>query len=167
MKFKSIPSDTQRIRNAEFFTRQEVGVLKRLALIILFGLLTTVAGCGTLMERGEQSKSYGQSGYYYLGVQYDWRLLTLKGRGGYDYTPMFCYLSVVCPFATLLSMPADFVVDTVMLYSDHQNKLAWERELNSYFRDKYCRNEGGPDEAELRSRDLDVSFCSGGSNYGL
>ena len=167
MSLKPITSYTQRIRNAECFPRQEMGVLKRLALIILFGLLITVAGCGTLMERGEQSKSYGRWGYYYLGVQYDWRLLTLKGRGGYDYTPMFCYLSVVCPFATVLSMPADFMVDTVMLYSDHQNKLAWERGLNSYFRNKYCRNEGGPDEAELRKLDLDMSFCSGGSDYRL
>ncbi|WP_256544608.1 YceK/YidQ family lipoprotein [Pseudomonas sp. 37 R 15] len=152
-------SKGQRVRHTETLHRQEIDALKRLALIVLLGLATLTVGCGTLVGRGKSSKTYSSSGYYYVGVQYDWRLLTLESRGSYDYVPEFCYLSVVCPFATLLSMPVDFVVDTVMLYSDHQNRLVEERHFNGYLRDTYCLPEGGPDEAALRRLGLGVDFC--------
>ena len=164
MSFKPAVLDGQRVRNTENSLRQEVGVLKRLVLIVLFGLVTITGGCGTLVERGESSKVYSSSGHYYVGVQYDWRLLSLEGSGSYDYVPMFCYLSIVCPFATLLSMPVDFLVDTVMLYSDHQNKIVEERKFNAYLRDKYCLAEGGPDETVLKRLDLDAGFCLGARN---
>lgn len=164
MSFKQAALDGQFVRNTENSFRQEVGVLKRLLLIALFGLVAITAGCGTLVERGESSKVYSNSGHYYAGVRYDWRLLSLEGRGSYDYVPMFCYLSIVCPFATLLSMPVDFVVDTVMLYSDHQKKIVEERKFSAYLRDKYCLADGGPDEVALKNLGLDMGFCFGARN---
>ncbi|RFD23946.1 hypothetical protein CER19_27300 [Pseudomonas sp. GL93] len=138
--------------------RFKVGVLKRLITLTFFGLITMIAGCGTLVERGASSKTYHDSDYY-LGVKYDWNLLTLKGQGSYDPIPTLCYLSIVCPFITLASMPVDLAVDTLMLYSDHKNKLIEDRKLNAYLRDKYCLDGEVKDEPKLRK--VDVDFCLG------
>lgn len=154
-------SGAQRVRKIDGAFIQQVLLLKRWARIVLCGLVTTTAGCGTLVERGESSKVYSRSGDYYVGVQYDWKLLSLEGKGGYDYIPMFCYLSIVCPFVTLLSMPVDFVVDTAMLYSDHQARIIEEQKYNKHLSDKYCFVEGGPDEAALKKSGLDVGVCVG------
>lgn len=159
MSFTLATLDGQCARNKATLFRQEVYVLRRLFLIMLFGLVISTAGCGTLLERGEKSKIHSRSGHYYVGVQYDWRLLSFTSKGAYDYGSMLCYLSVVCPFVTLLSLPADFVVDTVMLYGDHQNKIVEERNYNEYLRSKYCLAEGVPDETALKSMGLDVGFC--------
>lgn len=164
MSFRQRLTGGQPVRSTGGPFSYGVSVLKRWALILLFGLATTVAGCGTLVERGESSKTYRSSGHYYVGVQYDWRLLTLEGSGSYDYIPMFCYLSIVCPFVTLLSMPVDLAVDTVMLYSDHQSKLIEQQRFNRSLRDEYCFAEDGPDEAELKRWGLDASFCLHVSN---
>lgn len=156
-------SIAQRARNTEMPSSRRFGLMKGLAVLVLFVQFAMNAGCGTLFERSEMPRM-GRGDNYYIGVQYDWRLLTFESYGSYDYRSMFCYLSVVCPFVTLLSMPVDFVVDTVMLYSDHQNKLVEERGFNGYLRGKYCTDEGGPDEVALRKLGLDVSFCLKASN---
>ncbi|KAA6168285.1 YceK/YidQ family lipoprotein [Pseudomonas marginalis] len=159
MSFKQAALDAQRVQNTERLFRQEMGVVRRLVLIMLLGLVVITAGCGTLVERGESSKTYRSSGHYYVGVQYDWRLLTLESSGSYDYIPELCYLSIVCPFVTLLSMPIDFAVDTVMLYSDHQNKIVEDLKYSRYLKGKHCLAEGGPDETTLKRLGLDVGFC--------
>ncbi|AMB84027.1 hypothetical protein AWM79_01370 [Pseudomonas agarici] len=158
MSRKQGVSNGQRVRNVENLLKQKVDILKRLALIMLCGLAISSAGCGTLVERGESSKTYHRSGHYYVGVQYDWRLLTLEGAGGYDPIPTYCYLIIVCPFATLLSMPVDFLVDTVMLYSDHQNKLKEEQKNSGYIRDEHALAEDRPDEAALKNWALMQDF---------
>lgn len=163
MNFKQGKSASQSVHKTKKPYLLEVGVLKRFCLIVLISLVTLIAGCGTLAQRGDASKIYNKSDDYYVGVQYDWRLLTLEGTGSYDYLPMFCYLSVVCPFVILASMPIDFVVDTVMLYSDHEKKSIARQEFNQYLRDKYCLAESGPNEAELKALGRDKSFCLSGS----
>lgn len=147
------------IARGNYSWRFKAGVLKRLFALAVFGLGTLTTGCGTLVERGASSKTYHSSGHYYVSVQYDWRLLTLESSGSYDHMPELCYLSIVCPFITLVSMPVDFAVDTVMLYSDHQNKIVEELKYNKSLRDKYCLAEGGPDESSLKRLGLDVGFC--------
>lgn len=102
--------------------KQCVGLARVLVLLMLVAQLFLTTGCGTIAERGKPS-SASRGDDYYIGTQYDWRLLTLEGTGTYDYIPMFCYLSVVCPFVILFSMPVDFVIDTAMLYGDHQKKV--------------------------------------------
>lgn len=90
-----------------------------------------LSGCGTLFERGGKYSSYAE---YYPGVKYDWNLLTWEGSGGYDITPMLCYVSIVCPVVVLVSIPLDFVVDTVALPLDYREK----REFEAYLRKKTC-----------------------------
>lgn len=151
------------IARGNYSWRFKAGVLKRLFTLAVFGLVTLTTGCGTLVERGASSKTYHSSGHYYVSVQYDWRLLALESSGSYDYMPELCYLSIVCPFITLVSMPVDLAVDTLMLYSDHKNKLIEDRKLNAYLRDKYCLDGKVKDESELRK--VDVDFCLGTKGF--
>jgi uncharacterized protein YceK len=150
------------IARGNYSWRFKAGVLKRLFALTVFGLVTMAVGCGTLVERGASSKTYHDSDYY-PGVKYDWNLLALEGQGSYDPMPTLCYLSIVCPFMTLVSMPVDLVIDTLMLYSDHKNKLIEDRKLNAYFRDKYCLDGEVKDEPELRK--VDVDFCLGTNGF--
>ena len=163
MNFNQGRSENQSFRKIKKPYLLEVGVLKRFCLIVLISLVTLIAGCGTITQRGDASRTHHNSGYYYVGVQYDWRLLILEGSGSYDPRPMLCYLSVVCPFVILASMPIDFVFDTVMLYSDHEKKIIARQEFNQYLRDEYCLAESGPNEAKLKALGLDMSFCLSGS----
>lgn len=96
-------------------------MLRQTSLIILSVVMLGLAGCGTLMERHPHSPKTYRSNYYYPAVQHDWELLSLKGRGGYDIMPQLCYLSIVCPFIVVASMPLDFMVDTLMLPIDRSN----------------------------------------------
>jgi uncharacterized protein YceK len=120
----------------------------------------SIVGCGTSIERDASSQKRHGSSYYYPGIQCDWAMLTLEGRGGYDYTPEFCYLSIVCRFIVVLGMPVDFLVDTILLYGDHNRKLIADREFEGYLLDKYCQGENGlPDMEKLELYDLDVNTC--------
>ncbi|WP_122299157.1 YceK/YidQ family lipoprotein [Pseudomonas syringae] len=148
------------IARRNYSWRFKVGVLKRLIKLVFFCLITITAGCGTLVERGTSSKTYHDSDYY-LGVTYDWNLLTLKGQGSYDPIPTLCYLSIFCPFITLASIPVDLAVDTLMLYSDHKNKLIEDRKFNAYLRGRYCLDGKVKDDPELNLRNVDVDFCLG------
>lgn len=154
--------NNQSATQAALLFTQQINRPKRRSAALLLGLLITVAGCGTLGGRDPALHIQQRPSYYYPGVNYDWQMLTLQGPG---YIPMFCYLSIGCPFIILLSMPVDFAIDTVMLYSDHQNKLEWDRDFNRYLRKEYCFNEGGPDTAELEKLGLDASFCRANGNH--
>ncbi len=135
-------------------------MLKRMMFIPLLAVVFSIVGCGTLIERDASSKKGSSSNYYYPAIQYDWDMLTLKSRGSYDYTPAFCYLSIACPFIIVLGMPVDFVVDTMLLHSDHKRKLIADREFKGYLLDKYCQSDSGlPDKERLEFYDLDVNAC--------
>ncbi len=114
--------------------------------VVLLALVTPLSGCGTLFERAENRRPTTE---YYQGVKYDWRLLTLQGRGGYDFMPTACYLTLFCPFGMVLILPLDFVVDTVALPFDYQAIQRYERGLQTYIRQKYCHGSQGPEEQEL------------------
>jgi len=93
-------------------------------------------------------------------------MLTLKGRGSYDYTPVACYLSIACPFVVVLGMPVDFLVDTMFLHSDHKRKLIADREFEGYLLDKFCQADNGrPDKENLEFYDLDASACPASVMY--
>lgn len=136
------------------------GVLKRAMYIWLFSIAFFIAGCGTLIERSPSSQKSYSSNYYYPAIQYDWAMLTLEGRGGYDITPTLCYLSIACPIIIILGMPVDFVVDTALLYSDHKRKLIADRKFEGYLLDKYCQADNGlPNKEQLEFYDLDINAC--------
>ena len=137
-----------------------VSVLQYMMFIPLLVAVLSIVGCGTLIERDAYSQKNHDSNYYYPGIQYDWAMLTLKGRGGYDYTPEFCYLSIVCPFIIVLGMPVDFIVDTMLLHSDHKRKLNADMEFEGYLLDKYCQADDGlPDKEKLQFYGLEVNAC--------
>jgi uncharacterized protein YceK len=82
----------------------------------LAGILMPLTGCGTLIGR---SNSQGD---LYPGLQQDAAFLGLTGAGE-PYNPeyvatIFCYLAVVCVPGTLLSVPLDAAIDTVLLPID-------------------------------------------------
>lgn len=139
---------------------KEARMLKRMMLIPLLIFVFSTVGCGTLIERDASSQNSHGSNYYYPAIQYDWAMLTLEGRGGYDYTPVLCYLSVACPFIIVLGMPVDFFVDTVLLHSDHKRKLIADREFKGYLLNKYCQADNGlSDKEKIEFYDLDVNSC--------
>jgi uncharacterized protein YceK len=137
----------------------ETGVLKQIVFILFSGVLLTLSGCGTINERNVNSQKRYNANYYFPGVQYDWEILTLKSKGSYDYTGALCYLSIVCPFVIILSMPVDLVVDSLLLHNDHQRKLIADKEFERYMLDTYCGSDGGPNEEALKRHDLDVAAC--------
>ena len=76
-----------------------------------------LSGCGTLLGRADDPTPSGLIGHdYYKGVKADVMLLSFDLYPGYGgYASLFCWLSVVCPVATVVSMPVDATVDTVLL----------------------------------------------------
>lgn len=90
-----------------------------LIAVALAGLLMPLAGCGTVYGR---SKSQGD---IYPTLQQDAAFLGLTGPGepyNPEYVaPIFCYVSVVCVSGTLLSVPVDAAIDTVLLPIDLMN----------------------------------------------
>jgi uncharacterized protein YceK len=139
---------------------KEMIVLQRMMFIPLLVVVLSMVSCGTLIARDASSQKKHDSNHYYPGIQYDWEVLTLKGRGSYDCTPEFCCLSIVCPFIVVLGMPVDFIVDTMLLHSDHKRKLIADREFEGYLLDKYCQaNDGLSDKEKLQFYDLEVNAC--------
>lgn len=86
--------------------------------LLLFLLLAcTLMGCGTLITRVEDHGWTHDT--YYKGVQADAKLLTGDISTGYAPITLFCWMSIVCPIVTVVSMPGDAVIDTVALPFDH------------------------------------------------
>lgn len=85
---------------------------------LLFAVLV-LSGCGTVIARSSGSTPYGLiSENYYVGTKADTKLLTGGLGTGYDYTTIYCWMSVVCPVAVIYSLPVDIVVDTLLLPYD-------------------------------------------------
>ncbi|BCD83719.1 hypothetical protein PSm6_01260 [Pseudomonas solani] len=83
--------------------------------VLLLPLL--LGGCGSFIARGDSAHLVDAD--YYKGTQADWQLLTDGLNSGYAPLTLFCWMSLVCPVATLASIPLDLVVDTALLPHDH------------------------------------------------
>lgn len=120
-----------------------------MTVVVVANLL--LSGCGTIFERGGRFGTYGQ---YYPGVKYDWEILSFEGNGGYDIKPLLCYLTIVCPVVVLVSVPLDFVVDTVALPFDRQKKLRVEAHLRESRKELSANAEGsGADTGTANAED--------------
>ena len=77
-------------------------------------LCLVVVGCGSLATRGGKD-SYSTSDGYYQGVGRDMDILTDKG----GHNTLGCYLSIICPFILLASIPVDLILDTALIPYDY------------------------------------------------
>jgi uncharacterized protein YceK len=99
----------------------------RLALVGL--LASSIVGCGTYVARIE-NKPFASSADYYRGTK------TVLSVLGFEeaYAAIFCYATIVCPIVLLVSLPVDFVVDTLSLpydyvYADRNKRLAYSQAM--------------------------------------
>lgn len=85
------------------------------------GLVFLLAGCGTFIGRLNDGLSDAR---YYRGVDRNLHLLGVRG-GGSDGMPaaIICYMMIVCPVITVVSLPVDAALDTVLLPVDYINTL--------------------------------------------
>lgn len=77
----------------------------RTLLLATLAFALALAGCGTFLGAGEASQ-----GDYYRGVEADMLLLGASsgsGSGEAEGATVMCYLMVVCPLVTLVSLPVD------------------------------------------------------------
>lgn len=84
-------------------------------------LCLPLQGCGTLISRTDSTSSYWTHDTYYKSTQADVKLLSGDLDTGYAPISLFCWMSIVCPLVTVVSLPVDAVVDTVALPFDHWN----------------------------------------------
>ena len=92
-------------------------ILIRRGLFLL--LILSITGCGTISNRVE---THDYSANYYKGTQFDFQLLFF-GEGVGGSLSAICWFSIACPVLTVLSIPADIVVDTILLpYDIHTKK---------------------------------------------
>lgn len=82
------------------------------------GLMLMLAGCGTMIGRlnGDSAEPY------YKGVDGNLHLLGVRGGDGMPHA-VICYFMIVCPLITVVSLPVDAAVDTVLLPVDYVNAL--------------------------------------------
>ncbi len=86
-----------------------------LALMLLASLVL-MSGCGTVLARSDSSPVDAR---YYPGTQGSLLLLGLDGHTGEASGEMvFCWMSVVCPLFTLVTLPVDITLDTLLLPYD-------------------------------------------------
>lgn len=85
------------------------------------GLVLQLVGCGTFIGRLNDGLSDAQ---YYRGVDGNLHLLGVRG-GGSSGMPaaVICYMMIVCPIITVVSLPVDAALDTVLLPVDYINTL--------------------------------------------
>ncbi len=91
---------------------------KILKAAALTAIACALMGCGTLFSRLDNRSA----GDIYPGLQQDGAFLGLTGTSE-TYNPsgavtILCYLTVVCIPITLLSVPVDAAIDTVLLPID-------------------------------------------------
>jgi uncharacterized protein YceK len=91
------------------------GIL-RIGSVVSLALL--LAGCGTMMGRlnGDSAEPY------YKGVDGNLHLLGVRGGDGMP-SAVICYMMIVCPLITVVSLPVDAALDTVLLPVDYVNTL--------------------------------------------
>lgn len=90
----------------------KVNKLARLALVGL--LVSSILGCGTYAARIE-NRNYASAADYYSGTITDFEILTFDS----DLASVLCYITIVCPFVVLASIPVDLAVDTLNIPGDY------------------------------------------------
>lgn len=84
-------------------------------------ILSSLAGCGTLLSRNSEEPLSENA--YYKGAQADLMLLGANTDNQIGAAAaMYCYFMIVCPLLTLVSLPADAVLDTLLLPVDHYSR---------------------------------------------
>lgn len=83
-------------------------------------LVLMLTGCGTMIGRLNGASEEN----YYKGVDGGLHLLGVRG-GGSSGMPeaVICYFMIVCPLITVVSLPVDAALDTVLLPVDYVNTL--------------------------------------------
>jgi uncharacterized protein YceK len=91
---------------------------KRMCVLLLMMLGMSISGCGTYQQRLSSEYKWPYTGYF-KGVAYDVDVLTFKSRGWDDF---LCYVTIVCPFVVLGSIPIDLAVDTILFPYDYSSQ---------------------------------------------
>jgi uncharacterized protein YceK len=95
-----------------------------------FLLITLLAltACGTYIGRSETTSVDGD---YYRGTKGGLLLLGISNSSGVEEAhgaTVFCWMSVVCPVITLISLPIDIAIDTALIpydaVKDHEQSQA-------------------------------------------
>ena len=81
-------------------------------------LVLMLAGCGTMIGRMGNATKVD----YYKGVDGNLQLLGVRGGDGMP-AAVICYFMIVCPLITVVSLPVDAALDTVLLPVDYVNTL--------------------------------------------
>lgn len=93
---------------------------KLLPLAFTLMLLPILNGCGTLFARSSEASSGERYVDYYKGTHGDLMLLGFRSAGSGSGNPhaVICWFTIVCPVLTVVSLPADLVIDTALLPVD-------------------------------------------------
>lgn len=88
-----------------------------IVLVVLFSL----TACGTVLGRagGESFKNE-----YYRGTKFDLLAIGAGQKGETSGLTIGCYFMIVCPIFTVVSLPVDIAVDTLLLPVDAINRQA-------------------------------------------
>ncbi len=98
------------------FATKGCGLRSRILTMVMLISLALLNGCGTLIARSDSSLVDAR---YYPGTQGSLLLLGLDGHTGEASGEMvFCWMSVVCPLFTLIALPVDITLDTLLLPYD-------------------------------------------------
>ncbi|WP_339505563.1 YceK/YidQ family lipoprotein [Pseudomonas sp. RL_105y_Pfl2_101] len=96
-----------------------------LRAIVMSLAFICMSGCGTFLARVEDGWFSRNDSEYYKGVDADVKML--GGNDSAGYLTMICYMTIVCPFLFVASIPADLVVDTLLLPYDHMHATRQRR----------------------------------------
>jgi uncharacterized protein YceK len=86
------------------------------ALVLM--VVAAVSGCGTLF--GRPDAAFYPPAKYYPATQYDMQLLFGGDElnRGFVHATAWCWMSLICPPIAVVSIPADIVIDTVLIPHD-------------------------------------------------
>lgn len=105
------------------------GAIKLLSTALVLTLLA-LTGCGTYMARGGALD--WRDDRYYRSTQTSAQVLTGYHLDGYGrMITGGCWVLVVCPIAIIVSLPADALLDTVLLPYDAMQPERPKRKMNS------------------------------------
>lgn len=98
------------------FATQSDALRTRVLTMMMLISLVLLNGCGTVIARSDSSPVDAR---YYPGTQGSLLLLGLDGQTGEASGEMvFCWMTVVCPLFTLIALPVDITLDTLLLPYD-------------------------------------------------
>jgi uncharacterized protein YceK len=93
-------------------------VKKLLRSTLVLMILVVVSGCGTLF--GRPDASFYPPAKYYKGTQYDVQVLFAgdEVNRGFSHATKWCWISLICPPVTIVSIPLDIIIDTAFVPHD-------------------------------------------------